>query len=129
MKYFYFFFVIILLSACGNKKAAIVEGIKKTKQQWAEAEMNRGWYSSAANRLQSYNSMLESSRKYKSKQMEMDAQAYKEGYEMAIQHLKGVPSDILKNQKKLDSIAFKYEMKARGFKYRIDSLEMELKKY
>lgn len=129
MKLFYYLLAIIILSACGNKKAAIVEEIKKTKTELFEADISRRDYSSAANKLEAYRSTLESSIKYKSKQMEMDAQAYKEGYETAIKHLKGVSPDTLKDVKKLNSIALKYEMKTWGLKRKIDSLEMELKKY
>lgn len=129
MKFFYYLFVVILISACGNKKAEIVEEIKKTKIEFSEVDTKRHDYNSAATKLQAYYSTLESSRKYKSKQMEMDAQAYKEGYETAISHLNGVSPHILKDQKKLDSIALEYEMQANHLKSRIDSLEMELKKY
>lgn len=129
MKYFYYLLAIILFVSCGNKKAAIIEEIKKAKTELQEADMSRRNYSSAANKLESYYSTLESSRKYKSKQMEMDAQAYKEGYETAIQHLKDVSPDTLNDVKKLNSIALKYEMKTWDLKHRIDSLELELKKY
>lgn len=128
MKYLYLLALTILFS-CGNKKAEIVELIKKTKTELHEADMSRMDYSSAANKLEAYNSTLESSRKYKSKQMEMDALAYKEGYEVAITHLKGVSPDTLKDPKKLTSIALKYEIKTWDLKRKIDSLELELKKY
>lgn len=129
MKIIYCLFVIILITACGNKKAEIVEEIKKTKNEWAEAEISRKQITSAANKLESYYSSLEASKKYNSKQMQMDAQVYKEGYEMAIQQLKGISPDTLKDSKKLNLVAFKYEMKANDLKHRIDSLELELKKY
>lgn len=128
MKYLYLLALPILFS-CGNKKAAIVEEIKKTKSEFSEVDIKRHDYNSAATKLQAYYSTLESSRKYKSKQMEMDAQAYKEGYETAIKHLKGVSPDTLKDVKKLNSIALKYEMKTWDLKRKIDSLELELKKY
>jgi|ERR1051325_8686325 hypothetical protein len=129
MKYLCLLFVIYLLAGCGNKKAEIVEEIKKTKNELAEAEMNRGTYSSAANSLQSYNTLLDDSKKYNSKQMASQAQIYKEGYETAIGHLKGVPGYILKDHKKLDSAAVFWEWKSKDAKSKIDSLEMELKKY
>lgn len=129
MKYFYYLLVSLLFISCGNKKAEIVEEIKKAKTELQEADMNRRDYSAAANKLKSYYSTLESSRKYKSKQMEMDAQAYKDGYEMAIKHLQGVSADTLKDIKILNSMALKYEIKTWDLKRRIDSLELELKKY
>jgi hypothetical protein len=129
MKIIYCLLVIIVFSACGNKKAEIVEEIKKTKNELAEAEISHKQITSAANKLESYYSSLEASKKYNSKQMQMDAQVYKEGYEMAIQQLRGISPDTLKDSKKLNSVAFKYEMKANDLKRRIDSLELELKKY
>lgn len=129
MKKLTFIAFILLLASCGNKKAEIVEEIKKTKNELYDADLNRRDYSSAASKLEAYHSMLEASRKYKSKQMEMDAQTYKNGYEVAIKHLKGVSPDILKDSKKLHSIALEYEMKTWGLKSRLDSLELELKKY
>lgn len=129
MKLLYFFFAIIFLSACENKKAEIVEEIKKTQADLADVELNRKDYKSASTKLQTYYTTLESSKKYKSRQMEMDAQAYKKGYETAISHLKGADPEILKDKKKLDSVAFIYEMKSNDLKRRLDSLETELKKY
>lgn len=130
MKYFYYLLPIILLSACGNKKAAIVEEIKKVKNEWAQAEMNRGAYSSAASRLQRYNLAVKASKDNpNNKQIEKEAQIYKEHYESELRNLKGVPKDILSDYKKLDSVAFIYETNTRDLKYKIDSLELELKKY
>lgn len=129
MKHLIYLLSAYCLIGCGNKKEEIVEQIKRARNERAESELNRGWYSSAASRLQSYNTAYESNRKYKSKQMEMDAQAYKEGYERAIQNLKGVSQDILNDPKKLDSVAFIWEMKSRNAQRKVDSLELELKKY
>ena len=129
MKYLCLLLAFYLLISCGNKKAEIVEEIKKAKNELIEAEMNGSAYSSAAKRLKAYESMLESSRKYHSKQMEMDALAYKQGYEREIQNLKGVPHEILKDSKKLDSVAIFWEWRGKDTKRKIDSLEMELNKY
>jgi hypothetical protein len=129
MKYLCLLVVIYSIFGCGNKKAEIVEELKKAKNDFTQAEMNRSAYSSAANRLQSYHSMLESSRKYHSKQMEKDALVYKEGYEREIKNLKGVPNEVLNDGKKLDSVALVWEWKGKDAKRKIDSLEMELKKY
>lgn len=129
MKIIYCLLAIIIFSACGNKKAEIVEEIKKTQAELADVELNRKDYISASTKLQAYYTTLESSKKYKSKQMEMDAQTYKEGYETAINHLKETDPEILKDKKKLDSVAFQCEIKANDLKHRIDSLELELKKY
>lgn len=130
MKYFYHLLTIIILSACGNKKAAIVEEIKKTKNEWAEAEMNRGAYSSAASRLQRYNLAAKSSRdNANNKQLEKEAQIYKEHYESELRNLKGASKDILGDYNKLDSVAFIYERQTINLKYKLDSLELELRKY
>lgn len=129
MKLFYLLFAIILI-ACGNKKAAIVEEIKKVKKELAAAEINRGAYSSAASRLQRYNLVAKSKRDNpNNKQIEKEAQIYKEHYESELRNLKGVPQEILGDYKKLDSVAFIYERKTRDLKYKLDSLELELKKY
>lgn len=130
MKYFYYILSIILLSACGNKKASIVDEIKKTKKEWAEAEMNRGAYSSAASRLQRYNLAAKASKdNANNKQLEKEAQIYKEHYESELRNLKSASKDILGDYKKLDSVAFIYETKTKDLKYKMDSLELELKKY
>lgn len=130
MKYLYLLFAIYLLIGCSNKKAAIVEEIKKVKNEWAAAEMNRGAYSSAASRLQRYNLAAKASKdNSNNKQLEKEARIYKEHYENELRNLKGVPQDILSDYKKLDSVAFIYERKTRDLKYKLDSLELELNKY
>lgn len=123
-------FVFAILVSCGNKKAEIVELIKKTKNEWYEAEMNRKNYNSVATKLLVYNNTLSDiKRNGQSPYMKELVKIYKDAYETAASHLKDVSPDILKNQKKLDSIAFKYEMKTWDLKHRLDSLELELKKY
>jgi hypothetical protein len=129
MRHFYLFIATVILAGCANRKAEIVEEIKATKAKLYDAESQRSKYKSASNKLSAYHTALDASRKYKSKQMEMDAQAYKEGYEMAIQHLKDVSPNILKDRKKLDSVALKYELKTWELQHQLDSLELELKKY
>ena len=129
MKYLCPLLAFYLLASCGNKKAEIVEEIKKTKNELAEAEINRGTYSSAASSLEKYQSLLDDSKKYNSKQMARQADIYKEGYETAIGHLKGVPDQILKDHKKLDSAAMFWEWISKDAKRKIDSLELELNKY
>lgn len=130
MKLFYYILSIILLSACGNKKAEIVEEIKKVKKEWAEAEMNRGAYSSAASRLQRYNLAAKASKdNANNKQIEKEVQIYKEYYESELRNLKNASKDIWGDYKKLDSVAFIYERQTINLKYRLDSLELELKKY
>lgn len=128
MKFLTIVLVAIILVSC-NRKAEIVELIKKTKNEWYEAEMKRGAYMSAYKYLMGYESMLEFSKKNKSQQSYLDAQTYKKAYENAIKELKGEPIETLKDQKKLHSIADKWEFKADDLKRRIDSLELELKKY
>jgi len=129
MKYLYLLLASYWLAGCGNKKAEIVEEIKKTKSLLLDAEMQRSKLNSASTKLAAYHSTLEASRKYKSRQMEMDAQTFKEGYEVAVQSLKDVSPTILKDQNKLDSIALTYEVKTWGLQHKLDSLELELKKY
>lgn len=120
---------VIILTACGNKKAEIVELIKKTKNEWYEAEMKRGAYSAAANYLMGYETMLKFSKENNSKQSYADAQAYKKSYEKALKEIKGEPDEVIKDQNKLQSIAYKWAFKCDDLQRRIDSLELELKKY
>lgn len=120
---------VLLMASCGNKKAEIVELIKKTKNEWYEASMKSSSYSYAASKLLAYNTSLSDSKKYGSQLMKDNAQMYKKSYETAIQDLRGVSPEILNSQRKLDSIAFKWADKADDLQRRIDSLELELKKY
>jgi hypothetical protein len=120
---------ILLMMSCGNKKAEIVELIKKTKNEWYEASMKSSSYSYAASKLLAYNTSLSDSKKYGSQLMKDNAQMYKKSYEKAIQDLKGVSAEVLSSQRKLDSIAFKWASKADDLQRKIDSLELELKKY
>jgi Na+/phosphate symporter len=118
MKLFYSLFAIILLSACGNKKAAIVEEIKKVKKELAVAKMNQGWYHSAGTHLMQYETAPKSV-----------AHIYKEAFESDKEYLKGADPEVLKSSKKLDSVALIWEVKTILYSSRIDSLELELKKY
>lgn len=120
---------VALFLSCENKKVEIVENIKKTKNELLEARMISKSYSYAASKLLVYNISLSDSKKYGSQQIKEYAQIYKKSYERAIQDLKGVSPEILKSQKKLDSIALVYEMKTLYLAHKIDSLELELKKY
>lgn len=123
------FVMVVLFISCGNKKAEIVELIKKTKNEWYEASMKSSSYSYAASKLLAYNTSLTDSKKYGSQQMKDNAQMYKKSYEKAIVDLKGVSPEILNSERRLDSIAFKWASKADDLQRRIDSLELELKKY
>lgn len=133
MKKLTFILFTVLLLSCGNKKAEIVEEIKKTKNEFYEAERNRGAYSYVATRLLIYNNTLSSSKKTGGQLMKEHAKISKDAYEAAIQQLKivspTVSPEILKSQKKLDSLALSYEMETWDLKHRLDSLELELKKY
>jgi len=120
---------IVILTACGNKKAKIVEELKKTKNKLIETQMIGKSYSYAASKLMAYNVSLSDYKKYGGQQMKDNAQMYKKSYENAIQDLKGVSPEILKSQKKLDSIAFVYKRMTWGLAHRLDSLQLELKKY
>lgn len=118
MKCLYLFLVIILLSACGNKKSAIVEEIKKVKKELAIAKMQHDWYYSAGTHLRQYENA--------SKQT---AHIYKEAFDLDKEYLKDASPEILKSYKRLDSVAFVWETKTWVYSARIDSLELELKKY
>lgn len=130
MKYLCLLLAFYLLSSCGNKKAEIVEQIKKTKNDWYEADMKRSAYLSAAKYLMSYEMETQYIKKFgSSDQAQKQRQIYKEAYEGAIKELKDEPAEILKDQNRLSSIANKWEFKADDLKRRLDSLELELKKY
>lgn len=118
MKLFYYLLAIILVSACGNKKAAIVEEIKKAKKEMMLAKMNQGWYSSAGKHLWQYENATKQT-----------AYIYKEAFERDKEYLKDADPEVLKSSKKLDSVAIIWQAKAIIFASRIDSLELELKKY
>lgn len=118
MKYLCFFFVINLIYSCGNKKAAIVEEIKKVQKELALAKMNQGWYSSAGRHLWQYENATKQT-----------AHIYKEAFERDKEYLKDADPEVLKSSKKLDSVAIIWEAKSITFAARIDSLELELKKY
>jgi hypothetical protein len=120
---------VALFISCGNKKVEIVELIKKTKNEWYEASMKSSSYSYAASKLLAYNTSLSDSKKYGSQLLKDNAEMYKKSYEKAILDLRGVSQEILNSQRKLDSIAHKWAFKADDLQRRIDSLELELKKY
>lgn len=117
MKCFYLLAVLFALG-CGNKKAEIVEEIKKVKNELARAKMNHGWYQSAGTHLRQYEMAPKNV-----------AHIYKEAFETDKQRLKEADPEILKSSKKLDSVALIWEAKVRTYTYSLDSLEMELKKY
>lgn len=118
MKYLYLFLAFYLLSSCGNKKAVIVEEIKKTKNALAKAKMNHGWYQSAGKHLNQYENATKQT-----------AHIYKEAFETDKEYLKDADPEVIKSSSKLDSVALIWEDSVRTYNARIDSLEMELKKY
>ena len=118
MKYFCLFISFYLLTSCGNKKAAIVEEIKKVKRELAQAKINQGNYQSAGKHLWQYENATKQT-----------ANIYKEAYESDKEYLKDSDPEVLKSSKKLDSIALIWEVKTMIYASRIDSLELELKKY
>jgi hypothetical protein len=118
MKYLCMLFALYLLAGCGNKKAEIVEEIKKVKNELARAKMNQGWYRSAGTHLRQYENA--------SKQT---AHIYKEAFEMDKDYLKNADPEVLKSSKKLDSVALIWEGIIRAYTIMVDSLEIELKKY
>src|SRR5688572_19281728 len=103
MKLFYLLFACYLLSSCGNKKAEIVEEIKKTKNELGVAQLNRGLYNRAANKLLILKMSSDASKKYRdNRQIQLQAEADKEAYEMAVKDLKEAPPEALNDRKKLD---------------------------
>ncbi len=118
MKLFYYLLAITLLSACGNKKAVIVEEIKKTKKELIQAKMQHDWYYSAGTHLRQYENATKQT-----------AHIYKEAFDLDKEYLKDAKPEVLESYIKLDSVAFIWETKTWVYKARIDSLELELKKY
>lgn len=118
MKPFYYLLAIIIFSGCGNKKAEIVEEIKKVKKELAQAKINKVNYQSAGKHLWQYENATGQT-----------ANIYKEAYESDKKYLEDEDPEILKSSKRLDSIALTWEVKAMLYASRIDSLELELKKY
>lgn len=118
MKIIYCLVVIILISACGNKKAEIVEEIKKVKGELGRAKLNQDSYQRASTHLRLYETSPKSV-----------AYIYKEAIESDKKYLKEADPDILNNSRKLDSVALIWEDKVRDYTYRLDSLEMEYRKY
>lgn len=117
MKLFYLLFAIILI-ACGNKKAVIVEEIKKVKKELAIAKMQHDWYYSAGTHLRQYENATKQT-----------AHIYKEAFELDKEYLKDASPEVLNSYTKLDSVAFIWETRTWTYEARIDSLELELKKY
>lgn len=118
MKIIYCLLVIIVLSACGNKKAEIVEEIKKVKGELGSAKLNQDAYRNASTHLRLYETSPKSV-----------AHIYKEAIETDKKYLRETDPQILNNPQKLDSIALIWEEKVRNYTYSLDSLELELKKY
>jgi pullulanase/glycogen debranching enzyme len=118
MKSFYYLLVISFSISCGNKKAAIVEEIKKTKGELGRAKLNQDAYSKASTHLRLYETSPKSV-----------ANIYKEAIETDKKYLTEADPEILNSPKKLDSVAMIWEAKVRDYTYSLDSLEMELKKY
>lgn len=118
MKYLYLIVAIFFVTSCANKKAAIVEEIKKVRNELARAKINYGWYNSAGTHLRQYENATNQT-----------AHIYKEAFEMDKEYLKDANPEVLKSSKKLDSVAFIWQTKMWTYAARIDSLELELKKY
>lgn len=118
MKLLYFLFAMILISACGNKKAEIVEEIKKAKKELALAKMQHDWYYSAGTHLRQYENAGKQT-----------AHIYKEAFDLDKEYLKDASPEILNSYKKLDSVAFIWETRTWAYASTLDSLELELKKY
>lgn len=118
MKIIYCLLIIIVFSACGNKKAAIVEEIKKTKNELAAAKIKHDDYRYAATHLKMYEQAPSSQKNIIKETVDTDRQ-----------RLSGESSEIVGDYKKLDSIALIWESKVRSYTNSLDSLELELKKY
>lgn len=118
MKYLIYLLSAYCLIGCGNKKERIVEEIKKAKNERGQAKLNKGYYRAAATHLMQYNNSHEHSKSI-----------YKEAFDRDKEYLKGASPEVLNDYKKLDSVALIWEWKWREAQLKIDSLEMELKKY
>lgn len=118
MKYLTYLLSVYCLIGCGNKKEKIVEEIKKAKNEHAWAKLNHGNYKATATHLLQYNNSTGETKAI-----------YKEAFDKDKEYLKGVPSEVLNDYKKLDSIALIWEWEALDAQKKIDSLELELKKY
>lgn len=118
MKIIYCLLVIIVFSACGNKKAEIVEEIKKTKNELAAAKIKHDDYRYAATHLKMYEQAPSSQKNIIKETVDTDRQ-----------RLSGESSEIVGDSKKLDSVALIWENKVRSYTSQLDSLELELKKY
>lgn len=99
--------ICVFVCSCGNDKAEIIERIRAQKDSLIIAEMTRDGYASAADHVL--------------------------GYKL----LTGTDSAFLKKEnytepvtfKSLDSVEIIWEYRAKKHKHKIDSLELELKKY
>lgn len=118
MKYLCLLVAIYSIFGCGNKKAEIVEELKRAKNELARAKMNQGWYQSASTHLRLYETAPKQT-----------AHIYHEAFEMDKEYLKGVDPEVLKSSRILDSVALVWEDKVRTYTIMVDSLEIELKKY
>lgn len=118
MKYLTYLLSVYCLIGCGNKKEKIVEEIKQAKNERAQAKINYGYYDAAATHL----------RQYETAPTEQKA-IYKEAFDRDVKYLKSELPEVLNDYKRLDSVALIWEMKAQDAQGRIDSLELELKKY
>lgn len=119
MKYLIYLLSAYCLIGCGNKKERIVEEIKEAKNELARAKINHINYKVAATHLLQYNNSKDQQTKG----------VYKEAYERTKGYLKGESAEVLNDYKKLDSVALLWEVMARDAQGKIDSLELELKKY
>jgi hypothetical protein len=118
MKIIYCLLAIILLAACGNKKAEIVEEIKKVKNELAGAKIKHDDYRYAATHLKMYEQAPQSQKSIIKETVDTDRK-----------RLSSESPEIVGDYKKLDSIALTWESKVRSYTNSLDSLELELKKY
>lgn len=106
MKQLVILVIVFALYSCGNRKAEIVEQIKSAKDS---AQLNENWASFYL--LLGSEIMENGDPEYSDKRF-----------------LKEVPQYIIDN-KKWDSAALSKQVQAMIWKEKIDSLELELKKY
>lgn len=118
MKYLIYLLSAYCLIGCGNKKERIIEEIKQARNERAHAKINYGYYDAAATHL----------RQYETASTEQKA-IYKDAYDNDVKYLKSESAEVLNDYKKLDSVALIWEVMARDAQGKIDSLELELKKY
>lgn len=106
MKYITILTLVLFTIACGNKKEEIVEQIKAYKDSFNLARNTENFYSLLGSELRQYGKPVYSDKRF----------------------LKNVPQYVIDNNR-CDSAKSSWLIKKTNFEAKIDSLELELKKY